>query len=197
MLVRSGFVPATSRSADRRSPNRVSQAAVTSTLTLFFFLKRLYAFFQILADEVQQTYHHFLSFSSCHDNIFVQKMPLHLFNLSWFIQKENNFPWSVLLSTIQMTSMFKNFHWNQWNGQWFHLSFEHFDVISMLDKKRPWKTVVDLLNTFTKWWIRILKQVCNSGQSNPTQPLLPFCEYTPRTRQPWMYIPPGGRSSNS
>ena len=63
--------------------------------------------------------------------------------------------------------------------------------------KRPWKTVVDLLNTFTKWWIRILKQVCNSGQSNPTQPLLPFCEYTPRTRQPWMYIPPGGRSSNS
>ena len=44
----------------------------------------------------------------------------------------------------------------------------------MLDKKRPWKTVVDLLNTFTKWWIRILKQVCNSGQSNPTQPFYPF-----------------------
>ena len=44
----------------------------------------------------------------------------------------------------------------------------------MLDKKRLWKTVVDLLNTFTKWWIRILKQVCNSGQSNPTQPFYPF-----------------------
>ena len=31
-------------------------------------------------------------------------------------------------------------------GSWFHLSFEHVDVICMVDNSRPGKIVVDLLN---------------------------------------------------
>ena len=36
-------------------------------------------------------------------------------------------------------------------SMWFHCGFEHFDVISMVNKSiyRPWKTVCDLLFTIT------------------------------------------------
>ena len=36
-------------------------------------------------------------------------------------------------------------------SMWFHCGFEHFDVISMVNKSiyRPWKTVCDLLFIIT------------------------------------------------
>ena len=48
---------------------------------------------------------------------------------------DNSFPWSVLLSTIEMMSKCSKLKWNhepQESG--FIVKFEHFDVISMVDK---------------------------------------------------------------
>ena len=41
----------------------------------------------------------------------------------------NNFSWSMLLSTIEMSSKCSKLF-----GSWFHLNFEHFDLISLADK---------------------------------------------------------------
>ena len=44
----------------------------------------------------------------------------------------DNFSWSVQISTIEMTLKVQNFAARC--ALWFHLRFEHFDVISMIDK---------------------------------------------------------------
>ena len=44
-------------------------------------------------------------------------------------QVGNNFSWSMLLSTIEMSSKCSKLF-----GSWFHLNFEHFDLISLADK---------------------------------------------------------------
>ena len=44
----------------------------------------------------------------------------------------DNFSWSVQISTIEMTLKVQIFAARC--SLWFHLSFEHFDVISMIDK---------------------------------------------------------------
>ena len=45
----------------------------------------------------------------------------------------DNFSWSVQLSTIEMTSEVQNLQLAC--GSRFHLSFEHFDIISVIDKR--------------------------------------------------------------
>ena len=50
-------------------------------------------------------------------------------------QIDNNFPWCVLLSTIEMASKCsKLYRETTRRSSWFHLSFEHFDIISVVDK---------------------------------------------------------------
>ena len=48
-------------------------------------------------------------------------------------KKIDNFSWSVQLSTIEMTSEVQNLQLAC--GSWFHLTFEHFDIISVIDKR--------------------------------------------------------------
>ena len=56
-------------------------------------------------------------------------------------QIDLNFPCSILLSTMEVTSICSKLqHIEQWN-----LNFEHFDVIFMADKNYRLKIVVDLL----------------------------------------------------
>ena len=58
-------------------------------------------------------------------------------NVSVKKQIDNNFPGSVLLSTVEMTSKCLKLCVKLLaRGSWFHLSFEHFDVISVVDKRR-------------------------------------------------------------
>ena len=63
------------------------------------------------------------------------------------LQSNNTFPWSVLLSTLEMTSKGEPLAC----GSCFHLqSFEHFDVISMVDMdKDQAKNVVNLCFFFS------------------------------------------------
>ena len=65
---------------------------------------------------------------------------------------------SVLLSTVEMTQNVQNFAVKpRAAGEWFHLCFEHFDVISMVDKSTDHGEMLSNRFVTLNWTFTVIK----------------------------------------
>ena len=78
----------------------------------------------------------FVFVSVPHMNFQETSIEIKVRNCQCYCKKQinNTFPWSVLLSTIEMSKYSKLCSETTCLQLRFYLSFEHFDVISMVDK---------------------------------------------------------------
>ena len=81
-------------------------------------------------------------------------------------QMDNNFPFSVLLATIEMTSKCSKLKWNNNHEAVSLKSLEHFGVISMVDKSKDHGKLLSICcyNTIDSFWRPFLLRLLRKWQ---------------------------------